>query len=290
MTGVAVGLVLVSALMHASWNLLTKRSVDPLAFLFAHGLVAGVVYLIPALVMLDRHGLPVEGLPYLIVSGVVESIYLFALAAAYRHGALSLAYPIARGTGVLLVPLLAIPLLDERPTAVAFAGIGAILTGIITINVIGARSRVGAELEHGRRGILFALLTGVSIATYSLIDKVGVGYIHPVVYAYGLEVMMTICVAPYILARRRAVVAEVWRTTRGAVIAAGIMNLGTYLIILFAMSLDGANVSYIVPLRETSIVFATILGVVVLKEQIGRMRVLGSATIALGVLLIAFGG
>ena len=287
---VAVGLVLISAMMHATWNVLAKRSADPLAFLFAISSAGLVIYAIPVGVVLAREGVSSRVVPFFLVSGTLEMAYTLFLAAAYRNGALSLTYPIARGTGVVLVPLLAIPLLDERPTAIALAGIATILVGFVTISVLGARDRVAEEIAHGQRGMLFALFTGLTIASYSLVDKTGVQHAHPLIYVYGLIGMQTLLLLPYIIARRRTAVAAAWRAGWMAVVAGGFLNIGTYLIVLAAMKVSGSKVGYIVPLRETSIVFATVLGVLILKEQIGRIRIAGSVLIAAGVLAIALGG
>jgi drug/metabolite transporter (DMT)-like permease len=290
MNALAIALVLGSAVMHASWNLLAKRSSDALAFLFAMNLVSMVVFAPVTAWMLARHGLAAEGLPFLLASAVFESIYLLALAAAYRHGALTVAYPVARGTGVLLVPLLAVPLLGEELSTVAVAGIGAILAGLLTINLPSFRAWRATDNPEGLRGLSFAVLTGLSICGYSLVDKAGVDRVHPLVYLYAVFGMMTIFIAPYVLTRRRAPLAYALRTELRAVVAGAVLNPGTYFIILAAMSLSGSKVGYIVPLRETSIVFATLLGALVLRERVGRLRVAGSIVVVGGVLAIALGG
>ncbi|MDQ3548046.1 MAG: EamA family transporter [Chloroflexota bacterium] len=287
---VAISLVLVSAVMHATWNVLAKRSADPLAFLFTISSLGLVMYAAPVAIVVARDGISSRVVPFLLVSGTLEMLYTVLLAAAYRNGALSLTYPIARGTGVVLVPLLAIPLLNERPTAIALAGIATILFGFVTISVLGARNQVTAEIASGRRDIIFALLTGLTIASYSLIDKAGIKYANPLVYVYGLIGLQSLLLLPYIVARRRDAVAAAWRTSRSAILAGGVLHIGTYLIVLAAMKVSGSKVGYIVPLRETSIVFATLLGVLILKERIGRVRIAGSALIAIGVLAIALGG
>ncbi len=287
---VAVGLVLISAVMHATWNVLAKRSADPLAFLFAISGLGLIIYAVPVVYVVADEGISSKVVPFLLVSGTLEMAYTLFLAAAYRNGALSLTYPIARGTGVVLVPLLAIPLLDERPTAIAVGGIVTILLGFVIVSVLGARDRVAEEVAHGRRGIIFALLTGLTIASYSLIDKAGVQYANPLIYVYGLIGLQTLLLLPYIVATRRTAVAAAWKTSRRALIAGGFLHIGTYLIVLAAMKVSGSQVGYIVPLRETSIVFATLLGVVILKERIGNIRIAGSALIAAGVLAIALGG
>jgi uncharacterized membrane protein len=287
---VAVGLVLISAVMHATWNVLAKRSADPLAFLFAISAVGLAIYALPVAVVFADVGVSTRVVPFLLVSGALEVVYVVFLAAAYRNGALSLTYPIARGTGVVLVPLLAIPLLDEQPTVIALAGIATILLGFVTISVLGARDRVSEEIAHGRRGMLFALLTGFTIASYSLVDKAGVQHANALVYVYGLIGLQTLFLLPYIVARKRSAVARAWSTNRNAIVAGGVLHIGTYLIVLAAMKVSGSQIGYIVPLRETSIVFATILGVVMLKERIGAIRIAGSLLIGMGVLAIALGG
>jgi drug/metabolite transporter (DMT)-like permease len=287
---VAVGLVLISAVMHATWNVLAKRSADPLAFLFAINAIGLAIYAIPAAIVLAGDGISTRVVPFLLVSGTLEMGYTLCLAAAYRNGALSLTYPIARGTGVVLVPLLAIPLLDERPTAIALAGVATILLGFVTVSILGARERVAEEIAHGQRGIVFALLTGLMIASYSLVDKAGVQHASALVYVYGLIIVQTLLLTPYIATRRWPQVMAAWRTSRNAVLAGGVLHIGTYLIVLAAMKVSGSKIGYIVPLRETSIVFATLLGVIILKERIGNVRIAGSILIAIGVLAIALGG
>lgn len=289
MSTIAVGLVLLSAVFHATWNTLTKRSADALAFMFVFGLVGLAVYALPVALMFARHGLPAAGVPFVLASGSVNILYAYALAAAYRNGALSLTYPVARGTGVLLVPLLAMPVLGERLTPVAALGILAILTGIVALNLFGNPRGVAREVRESRRGLTFAVLTGLAITTYSLIDKAGVAHVHPLIYVYLLVGMLTLGIAPWVLLRRRAAAGEIWRTARRAVVIAGILNMGTYLIVLAAMRVAGSSVSYIVPLRETSIVFATIMGAVVLGEHVSRPRLASSALIAAGVIAIALG-
>lgn len=288
MSAVAIGLVLFSAVLHASWNMLAKRSADPLAFIFAFNVVSVVVYAIPAIVVLTRHPIPADGWPFIATTGTLHIVYMLTLAAAYRHGALSLTYPVARGTGVLLVPILAVPILSENPTIAGAVGIGAILCGLLAMAMPGRAGTPTELTSEQRKGMLFAFITGLAIASYSLVDKNGVGHVHPMVYVYAIFVISTIGMAPIVLAQKRAALLNEWRTNRVAVLIGGVLPLGTYLVILLAMQI--AAVSYIVPLRETSIIASTVLGAVVLKERIGRLRIVASAFIASGVLAIALGG
>jgi len=288
MSAVAVGLVLFSALLHAAWNMLAKRSADPLAFIFTINAVAVVFFAVPAGLVLYRNPIPADGWPFIIATGVIHIIYMLTLAAAYRHGALSLTYPIARGTGVLLVPVLAVPLLSEQPTAAGVAGISAILVGLLAMAVPDRVGSVVALVGNRRKGVLYAFVTGLAIAAYSLVDKEGVARVHPMVYVYAIFLIATIGMAPIVLRTRMAEVRHEWTHNRLAVYVGGVLPLGTYLIILLALQL--AAVSYVVPLRETSIVFSTILGGLVLREHISPLRVVASVAIAGGVLAIAIGG
>jgi drug/metabolite transporter (DMT)-like permease len=288
MSAIAVVLVIFSALLHASWNMLAKRSADPLAFIFAFNVVSIVVFAVPAGIVLSRHPIPADGWPFIAATGLLHIVYMLTLAAAYQHGALSLTYPIARGTGVLLVPILAVPLLNEQPTIGGSIGIAAILVGLVAIAKPSKVVDTITVAGNPRRGMLFAFITGLTIAAYSIVDKEGVTRVHPMVYVYAIFLIATIGMAPIVLSRRRHAVRNEWNTNRIAVLVGGILPLGTYLIILLAMRI--AAVSYIVPLRETSIVFSTLLGVLVLKEQISRARIAASACIAAGVLAIAIAG
>lgn len=276
-------MVLISAVMHATWNVLAKRSADPLAFFFAFNLLAIVIWAPPMLVFLV--GNPVGGgdLAFMFVSGLLQVAYFFALAAAYRHGALTVVYPTCRGTGVFLVPLLAIPLFDERPSLPGYFGVLAILAGL---TLMGWSGRSAARVE--RTGLLYALLTGLIIATYSLVDNAGVGRVHPMVYVYGLIFVATIVTAPYVLWRRRMPFLFEMRHNRRSIVAGAVLSLGTYLIVLAALRL--ANVGYVVPLRETSIVFGTLLGITVLHEPVGRGRIGASLLVAAGAVTIAVWG
>lgn len=279
----AVVLVLISAVMHATWNLLAKRSTDPLAFFMGLNLAALIVYSPAFILMLWRHPPPAEGLIFILISGGLQVVYFSSLAQAYRGGALSAVYPIARGTGVLVVPLLAIPIFSERPTLGAGLGIGVIFCGLAVIAVTALR-----RAAHERGGISWAFLTGLTIATYSLVDNAGVARVHPMVYVYALIGFAVLLPAPYIVLRRRAAfVYEMQRNWRSAA-AGGVLSMGTYLIVLAALRI--ANVGYVVPLRETSIVFGTLFGIFILREPAGRVRIAAATLIGVGAIMIAIWG
>jgi len=291
----ATVLVLSSASLHASWNLLVKRSRDTLAFLFLANLATLVVYALPFAGFLRAHPIPADGWPFVAATSTIHVAYYLCLSAAYTHGALSLAYPIARGTGVALVPLVALPLLREHVSLAGGVGIALVVAGILVMHQEPLRALVRQPLgiAAGQQsafnlGTFFALLTGFAICGYSLVDKAGVARVHPVVYGYLLMAGMTLGLSPYILTRRRAALRREWTENRVPILVVGVLVLGTYLIILAAMRLTA--VSYIVALREVSIVIGAVLGVWVLGEGGGRERIPGAMLILAGVFTIAVMG
>lgn len=288
MQSLAIGLVLLSAIFHSIWNLLAKRSQDPLAFIFSFHLVSIVVYFVPAMLALRQHPLPAVGWPFLLVSTIFEVGYYLSLAEAYRHGALALTYPVARGTGLLLVAILAVPIYGEHPSIAGAIGIAAIFSALAIIGADNLQFQHASGQTASRRGILFAVLAGCGIASYSLIDKAGVGHVYPLVYVYFLFMFGAAGLAPFVLLRRRESFVNEWRTNHRSVMIGGVLSLGVYFIVLVALRLS--DVSYVVPLREVSILFGAVLGVVVLHERLRRWQSVSAVLIVIGVMAIAFGG
>ena len=170
MPPIALALVLLAALLHAGWNLLLHGTEDRLAAATVAGLVAGVA-LLPAIILAP----PWQVWPLILLSALAECAYALCLTTAYRLGALSLVYPLARGSAPLLVTLGGWLLLSQAPTPWAFAGAGALALGLACVATAG--KRVGQ-----RAAIAFALLTGVCIATYATIDAGAVRVVSPVGY------------------------------------------------------------------------------------------------------------
>jgi uncharacterized membrane protein len=296
MTALATLMVLGSALMHATWNMLAKRSGHPLAFLWLVNSASMLIFLPVFLWALFQYGLSSASLPYVVATGILHILYISFLSQAYRYGALSIAYPISRGTGVALVPIVAVPLLGEDISIVGLIGIGLVLLGIVGLHIreiLGvfgadqARTTMSARMATNR-GAIYALITGLMIAAYSLVDKVGVEHAHPLVYGYLIFVSMTVGLTPYILANHRAEAIREFRANPFLVALGGLFVQGTYLIILAAMTI--APVSYIVPLREVSVLFGALLGTLFLRELMTPPRIVASLIITGGVVLIAVFG
>ena len=279
-------LVLVAAVAHASWNLLAKESAGGVGFVWLSTAASAVLY-VPVLAValaIDRGRLDGVALLFMVVSGALHAVYFTALQRGYATGDLSLVYPLARGTGPLLATLLALVVFAERPSALTLLG-GAIILGAV-ISLVGS-PRAALAAGH-REAIVFALLTGATIAAYTLWDKQAVDGegLSPIVYYYGTN-LANVAVLSAVAAGRRDQVALAWRTSRARALGVGILSPLAYILVLFA--LERAPVSSVAPARETSILIATILGATVLGEQDTRRRLVAGAAIVLGIAALAAG-
>ena len=291
MTALSLVLVLLSAVAHASWNLMLKRAGDPEVFAWVM-LVVGSILLAPVgLALLWYNSMDFPGLWFLLASVVLHVFYFMLLARGYATGDLSLVYPIARGMGPMLVPVLAVILLGEIVETMAIVGISAIVGGIYTISWWGNFHQVlrSPLLFLRSAGMRYAVLTGLTIAVYSIVDKEGVGHIQPLLYIYFLDIGTVALLAPYILANKgmETVKAE-WRANAVPITVSGLLAFAAYGLVLTAFSLS--RVSYVAPAREVGIVIGVLMGIFLLKEPFGRGRLLGSGLIVGGLVLIAFSG
>ena len=291
MTALSLVLVLLSAVAHASWNLMLKRAGDPEVFAWVM-LVVGSILLAPVgLALLWYNSMDFPGLWFLLASVVLHVFYFMLLARGYATGDLSLVYPVARGMGPMLVPVLAVILLGEIIETMAIVGIAAIVGGIYTISWWGNFHQVlrSPLLFLRSAGMRYAVLTGLTIAVYSIVDKEGVGHIQPLLYIYFLDIGTVALLAPYILANKgmETVKAE-WRANAVPITVSGLLAFAAYGLVLTAFSLS--RVSYVAPAREVGIVIGVLMGIFLLKEPFGRGRLLGSGLIVGGLVLIAFSG
>jgi len=291
MTALSLVLVLLSAVAHASWNLMLKRAGDPEVFAWVM-LVVGSILLAPVgLALLWHNSMDFPGLWFLLASVVLHVFYFILLARGYATGDLSIVYPVARGMGPMLVPVLAVILLGEIVETMAIVGIAAIVGGIYTISWWGNFHQVlrSPLLFLRSAGMRYAVLTGLTIAVYSIVDKEGVGHIQPLLYIYFMFIGTVALLAPYILANKgmETVKAE-WRANAVPITVSGLLAFAAYGLVLTAFSLS--RVSYVAPAREVGIVIGVLMGIFLLKEPFGRGRLLGSGLIVGGLVLIAFSG
>lgn len=279
MSSAALLLVIGAALMHAGWNALAKRGGDPLAFLWWAGALGTLLYLPGGLYLLWERGLRPAALPFVAATVLLHAVYFFSLGRAYRAGDLSTVYPIARGTGVAIVPVVALAVFDERLSPIGAAGIALVIAGIFSLHW---RPRGAAALLAPGTG--WALATGVAIAAYSLVDKAGVARLHPLPYIGLMELGACLVLLPAVRSRPGALRAE-WRANWRTIAAAAVMSPGGYLLVLFAFQLSKA--AYVVAGREISIVFSALIGSLWMGEGDLRRRLAAALVVAAGVACVA---
>lgn len=281
MDPISLGLVLAAAFLHALWNLFAKGGRDKWAFMWALLASLSICYL-PAFLWAWPGRISPRGWLFIGLTGILHAAYFQLLSTAYERGDLSVMYPLARGSGVALVPLIAVPILGERPSILGALGIALVVLGGFVLHLQPPLGRSLLRPFAGARakGTPAAFAVGVTIALYSTVDKVGVSIVHPFIYIYlGLSLAALLTVPAAV--RRRAAIREEWTHHRWQIVAAGILTLFTYLLVLFAMR--RSPVSYIAAAREISVVFGALLGTWILGEPFARFRIPGACLIALGV-------
>ncbi len=288
MTGLSLGLVLLSALAHASWNLLLKRSHSQEVFIWLL-LVTISIFLLPlgvSLFWFNPFGYP--GWVFVLVTVALHILYFLSLGRGYALADLSLFYPVARGIGPMLVPVFGVVVLGETIAGLAIGGVAAIVSGIFTICFWGnfhtlVRRPLGLLADPG---LGYAVLTGAIVTVYTIVDKKGVDHVQPFLYMYLMTLGSALGMTPYILRKwgKGAVVSE-WRAQKHSIMVAGVLLFLAYGLVLTALSLS--KVSYVAPAREIGIVIGVLMGVFLLKEPFGGGRLLGSSFIVTGLVLIA---
>ena len=286
MTTLALGLVLASAVAHTTWNLFAKRAAGGVPFLWLALALAIPLYapLAIAVVLLTIPTIGPLEILWMFVSGALHVGYFIFLQRGYRAGDLSIVYPLARGTGPVLATITAILIFGERPTPVAIAGAVAITAGVFVLTGDPRKLRArGVGVAVG-----YALLTGVTIAMYTLWDKRAVSglLIAPILYDWGANVCRVVILTPLALPRWPEIKAE-WTANRSAALAVAALSPLAYILVLTALAIS--PVSYVAPARETGILFGVLLGARTLAEaDIGR-RSIAAILMVGGVIALALG-
>jgi drug/metabolite transporter (DMT)-like permease len=288
MSHLALGIVLVAAITHATWNYAAKRSGGGLPFVWLCSLISLAFYA-PVVTgyWLWRHPvLPAGAWLVVLGSGVMKTAYALLLQRGYRHGDFSLVYPLARGTGPLLSTLAAIAIFGERPSLLALAGGLVIIASIFYLT--GGASLLHADRAHLRQGLLYGFACGCCIAGYTVWDQRAVSHLGlpPVLYDCGTQVVMCAIIGPFAWSRRPEFVRD-WREHRGKAATVALLGPIGYVLILTAMSFT--PVSYIAPAREISILIGTFFGARLLKEGDAPRRLLAAFGMVAGVIALALG-
>jgi phosphonate utilization associated putative membrane protein len=285
LTWPVVAALLFGAMLHASWNALVKSSGDkPLDTALVH--LLGAVVALPLLMMVGLPSRP--SWPFIAASLFIHIGYYIALAGAYENGDLGLTYPIMRGFAPLLVALASGSLLGEAPSVASWVGVLGITLGVALVGL----ANPGQALHH-RKALAYAFANAAIIAVYTVVDGLGV---RAEVAAGGnaLRYVMLLFVLDGIMypalvwlrrtpAQRQQVLAYARQRWPLAALG-GSASIGSYAIALWAMT--KAPVASVAALRETSVLFAALLGTWLLKEKFGLQRALGTLVVVLGVVIL----
>jgi len=272
--------------LHAFWNYLAKKSRNKIAFIWWAILFSVILFFPMFIYYWPAVTISSDGWVCIVATGVLHAFYFWFMAGAYERGDLSLVYPLARGSGPLFVPILAVLLLNEQLSISGVLGITFVILGIFSIHLrsFSIQSMLEPFLAMRGGGSLWALCTGGTIAGYSLVDKIGVTIVHPPVYIYLMFVITLLLLSPYVFVKERLDLKKEWNINKIQILIVGFLDLFTYLMILFALQIS--KVSYVAAVREVSIVFSALIGIILLQEKNASQKLFGAVLISLGVVLI----
>ena len=278
------GLVLLAALLHATWNAFVKAGGDKLV---VQALVVAGHLPVALLLLPYATWLPPLGWLCILASVAIHTLYFWSLVSAYKVGDLSQVYPIARGSAPLLVALGAFFLVGETLSVPELLGLGLLSSGLISLAWRRRKKGEGPLADHGKT-VLLALATGVTIGGYSLVDGVGARASGSALsYIFWLLLLEPL---PFLFA---AIHLRGWSFTAfkpylKTGLGGGVISAVAYGIVIWAMSV--APLAHVIALRETSVVLAAAIGMLFLGEGFGPHRIAAAVLVACGAILLRIGG
>lgn len=301
MTLFALALILASAVIHATWNLLVKRAGGGSLFVWAFTTLSSIG-LVPAAVItlvVTRQPISAIMVGFVVGTSIIHLFYFVLLQRAYALGDLSLVYPLARGLGPLLATFGAISLLGERPSALALLGLVLVLTGVVLLALPASSppSSGNAARQQGdhssrpspaRSAFFYGTLTGVVTAVYTVWDKYAVARLEipPLVLEAFAGCGVSLMLAPHAYAQWPRVL-TIWRDHKWELVAVAVLAPLSYILVLTAMSFTA--LSYVAPCREISILFAALFGSRWLGEDHSLRRLTAAGSMVAGVFALALG-
>jgi drug/metabolite transporter (DMT)-like permease len=285
-----VGIVVVSTFTHAYWNFLLKRAGGSNAFI-ALSKVAEAVCFAPVFLWLAlRSNEWPSHAPMLMAVGAVLVLFNYAaLARAYSTGDLSFVYPISRAGILLFLPTLGFIVFRERLTTTGWISVTYVVVGIALLQLPSFNGRASRSVlsRISRVSVGYSLAAAFFAAVYTVWDKRAVQTVAPFLYFYGYTVLVALVYFALVWRRARsAELRSVWMTHRSSIIQVGVLNTVTYLLVLFA--LRSGTSSYVIALRQLSIVWGALLGYFALGESLSAPKKAGLATLVAGCVLVAF--
>ncbi len=275
--------VLLAALAHATWNYFAKRAAGSRHFVWLYSVGSLLLYgpIVVWVWLTERPQFTATHWLALLMTAVLHLVYSQLLQAGYRVSDLSLIYPIARGTGPLLSFIAATFLLHEPANSLSVLGVLLIVGGILLVSGL-----TQSPHKAPRAGVTFGLLTGLSIAGYTINDgwAVKVLLISPFIVDFTGSLFRMVVLTPAVLLDRRGAMEE-WRTYRLPVMVVAVLGPLGYILVLFAMQV--APVGHVAPARELATLVGSYFGAKLLKERMTWARAFGAVLIVAGVVSLA---
>ncbi len=284
-------LALLSGALNATWNFFIKRKASDYSVMITGVCVANLsIFPITVLIMATR-GFDPRVIPFLLATGAVEAIDFYMLTKIYKVSDISMAYPVSRGTGVMLTAIFSTLILKEHISGIAVIGIITVLVGVFFFALNkGTNPRMIWESIKAQK---LALLKGFTIVGYTLVDRVGAKYANPLVYFNFKEIISMLILVP-ILAHGGTLtikhMKDVFKKDGKPALAIGFGIICSYVIVLIIYNVFAeAKASYVTVIRESAVVFGALLGFIILHEKATPNKLAGILTIVLGVILIKVG-
>ena len=272
-------IVIFAAFLHASWNALVKNHDDKYLGLSAIGF--GQIPI--ALILIFYVPFPsLESLPYLILSAFIHNGYYFFLLSSYRFGDYSVVYPISRGFAVILIAIISLILFAVKLSYFELIGILIVCMGIFSL------SFQNLTRLKNYKGIIYSLATGVFIMSYSLVDGYGAringSFLSYMAYLFPIEGLLFLILLNLI--NKREIIKKIIKNSKFSFFVGGTISSLVYILIVWAFT--KAPIPLITTLRETSIIFALIIGAIFLKEKFTSLKIFAVLSIFFGVVFLKF--
>ena len=284
-------LALLSGALNATWNFFIKKKASDYSVMITGVCVANLsIFPITVLIMATK-GFDPRVIPFLLATGAVEAIDFYMLTKIYKVSDISMAYPVSRGTGVMLTALFSVLILKEHISPQAIIGIITVLVGVFffALNKGTSPKMIWESLKAQK----LALIKGFTIVGYTLVDRVGAKYANPLVYFNFKEIVAMLLLIP-ILARGGTLtfphMREVFKKDGKPALAIGFGIICSYVLVLIIYNVFAeAKASYVTVIRESAVVFGALLGFIFLREKATPNKLAGILAIVLGVILIKAG-
>ena len=285
------GLALLSGLLHATWNFFSKKKAAEDSVIITGETVANISLLPITCLLIYLYGFDNRCLIYVLFSGILEGLAFLLIIKSYQSSDISMAYPVSRGTGVMLIAIFGTLIFKEQISNLSKIGIIFVLIGIFMFSF--NRGSSLKQIWESTKKQKYALLIGVCMVFYTFVDRYGVKYCNPLVYFNLTELLAMILVTPLVFKGMQHVPAGLIKTMKsngGDALIIGFGIVFSYVIILMIYNMFAdAKASCITPVRECSVVIGSIFGFIFLKEKVTLNKLAGILTIVAGVIMIKVG-